>query len=967
MRQLFLVCLSSMLLAIAPLQAETPKREFRATWFTTHYAIDWPHTKAGSASNTSQQQKEMTGIFDKLQRGNMNAVCFQARPVADAYYRSSYEPWGINLTGVRGKDPGYDPLAYAVQEAHKRGMELHAWVNPFRYEVKAGERTTAIGNGTGTADSDPIRTQHPDWLLTYNNGTFSGTILDPGNPEARAYVVKVLMEIVNNYDIDGILMDDYFYAYGGTTTEDAASMAAWKPAGKDAGDWRRENVNTVIKTLYDSIQAVKPWVKLGMGPGGIYSMESRAAAAYGLTLPQGIRGGDPWASLYCDPLAWVNGGYVDYLAPQIYWATTTTTTDYDVLCQWWGESVKALCDRHTDGKRTLLFISQASYRFGADELGMQIDDNRRYAPYNAPGSVFYNTTTYLSLDGEASYATLANTHFTHPALPPAADWKPTEELAAPTGLTRNGTTLSWKHDKAIRFAVYAWPKGMNRGKAMATGEYLQGLVYDKTFTLTGAVNPDNLTFAVSALDRYGNEYAPALLGEVEEKPLYVLTVTADDPDKGSVSGTGEYMEGTTVSLSAIPRYGYTFTRWQDGDESNPRQVTVTANATYTASFALISGEAPAEGTLNRTLLWQKSREESGCLSEGVANRSIAYYNDCLYIADGTDYAYHILRARDGDWVSTVDLPEQYFTWHNLRITEDGTMLLGNSATSANSVNLWTTPIGSGKTVSIGSFNNSDFGRTDYLYPAGLFSESGFLIALSNVNNKCLYIPFEHNATGTSRVIAHADLPKGTSAKAIPADAESFFASTAGHPATRHSLKDGSLLDSWTGSVKPTAVNVSGAASIGLAGHTYLLLPADIYGAFDTYDITEGMHRATRPMETTVSLGSNTNQTYTVDFATAITADTALVFLLAPNNGIAAWRYTFQRTVSSQPTLSGDVSIQPTADGFRAIFSGRQTVSVFSPAGMLLLRTDANDIYEASLPRGVWIVQAAGQSTRIMRP
>ena len=289
--------------------AQSPKYEFRAAWLATVQNIDWPNIKHTAA----EQQQALTAIFDKYAAGNMHACCLQVRSLSDAMYNSSYEPWSESLTGTRGKNPGYDPLAFAIQEAHKRGLELHIWVNPFR--------VTSSGS---ISTSDKVYKNAGQWIIKYDNGSFKGQIIDPGYPGARAYVLKVLMEIINNYDVDGIIMDDYFYPYGGTTTEDAASKALHKPNnvvdvnqnGKTDDDWRRTNVDQAIKMIYDSIQAVKPWVRFGMGPFGIWSTQKKAAQAYGLTLPLGISGLDDYDVQACNTVEWVKGGFVDYIAPQ---------------------------------------------------------------------------------------------------------------------------------------------------------------------------------------------------------------------------------------------------------------------------------------------------------------------------------------------------------------------------------------------------------------------------------------------------------------------------------------------------------------------------------------------------------------------------------------------------------------------------------------------------------------------------
>ncbi len=957
----------------------SPKREFRATWFTTHYAIDWPKTRItnGTQEQINRQKKEMTDILDSLLAGNLNAACMQVRPLSDAYYKSSYEPWGVNLTGVRGKDPGYDPLAFAVRECHARGMELHAWVNPFRYEVTAGEYEKAVNNGTATADADAVRKSHPDWLLTYNNGTFKGTILDPGHPEARAYVVKVLMEIVNNYDIDGILMDDYFYAYGGTTTEDEASVKKYKPDDISLADWRRENVNKVISSLYDSIQQVKPWVKLGMGPGGIYSMDKSAAEKYGLSLPEGIRGGDPYTSLYCDPLAWVNGGYVDYLAPQIYWGTMTTTTDYDVLSAWWGHAVHTLCDRRDDGKRVHQYVSQASYRYGADELGLEVDDNRLFAPYEAPGSVFYNTNTYLSFNGERTCHKMSLGRFAKKALPPVVSWKQAQTLSKPEGLQLTGRLLTWSHASAPRFSVYAYPVGMDRTKALEQADYLLGMTYEKDFVIEESVDLQHKTIAVCAMDRYGNEYEPALLNEGEVKPVYTITLAVKS-GKGVVRfadselTSGQFMEGEMVVAVATPAYGYDFAGWSDGNRSNPREIEVRSDMTYEAVFAVKQGSEAMAGELSRELLWEMTAEQSGFMGTNNEQRSIAYKDDKVYVSNGIDYAYHELDAQTGELIRTVSLPSQYHVWHNLRITDDGVMMSGNTATTARSLSVY--ELANGQSSIMSSFQIPDFGRSDYFYPIGTLSDGGYMMMLSNVSHKALYIPFADGGLGEPREMYHSDLPAGTSAKAIPLDAESFVASVSGRPATLHSLTDGSMLDDWQNRTAPPKVNVSGVGLFSLAGHKYLLVPNDVYGSFLTYDITEGLSGARLLFADTPALGANDNKAFTIDFAFAYTAFEGDIpmevttFVLAPNNGVAAYKYKFEKDYTDVSKIDQQTELTVWAEGDQLVVRSltRLPVRIYTAAGALVCEEKAESddrLYRIVLPHGVYIVQS-GQVSKV---
>jgi uncharacterized lipoprotein YddW (UPF0748 family) len=502
--------------------AETPlKHEFRATWLATVSNIDWPRTKATDATKRQQQQKELTDIFDKMVAGNMNACCMQVRSLCDAMYQSSYEPWSAALTGTRGKDPGYDPLAFAIEEAHKRGLELHIWVNPFR--------VTSSGS---IATSDKVWQNASDWIIKYDNGSFKGQIIDPGFPEARAYVIKVLMEIVNNYDVDGILMDDYFYPYGGTTTEDSNSKSKHKPSnvvdvnqdGDTDDDWRRANVDSCMKMLYDQLQAVKPWVRFGMGPFGIWTTQKKAAQAYGISLPNGIVGLDDYDVQACNTVEWVKQGWVDYINPQLYWSTDYAGQDYDVLCEWWAKDVcEHFSNQLPNGKKVHFFSSQAAYHAyddykgyddGVAEIQKQIDANRANLSSGYTGSVFYNTTAYCKM-----YDQLAASHFQEKALPPAMDWKSENTLAAPSNLTISGKKITWQHATAERFTVYVYPKDLDFATAQKDARYLQGVVYGTSYELDNIEDWNNTTVAVCSYDRFGVEHGVAIYGESIEPDI----------------------------------------------------------------------------------------------------------------------------------------------------------------------------------------------------------------------------------------------------------------------------------------------------------------------------------------------------------------------------------------------------------------------------------------------------------------
>ena len=504
-KTLFIIC--SLLLSVTVFA--NPKHEYRATWFTTAASIDWPKSKG-----VELQKKELQQKLDILASGNLNFACLQVRSVADALYKSSYEPWAECLTGTRGQDPGYDPLQFAIEEAHKRGLELHVWVNPFRV-TSSGKLDTA----------DLVWKNAGQWIIKYNNSSFKGQIIDPGYPEAREYVHKVFMEIVNNYDIDGILMDDYFYAYGGTYSEDADSKSKHKPAnvvdidkdGSTDDDWRRANVDSVICKLYKAIQEVKPWVRFGMGIPGNWTMKSKAAAAYGISLPSGISAMESYDYLYCNAVEWAKQGWVDYLNPQIYWSTQVTRQNYRVLCQWWAKTVcENFSNKLPNGQRVQFCVSQAAYGAtdsdaglsgygdGVVEIQRQIDANRANLSSGYTGSVFFNTSSYLLL-----FKDLKESHFKYKALIPPMDWKSKTKLSAPTNITLVDTLLSWQHSTAERFTLYAYPRGMDFANAKNDPQYLKGVVYGYNIRLDGYGDLSQQTIAICSYDRYGVEHAAA--------------------------------------------------------------------------------------------------------------------------------------------------------------------------------------------------------------------------------------------------------------------------------------------------------------------------------------------------------------------------------------------------------------------------------------------------------------------------
>ena len=297
-----------------------PMREFRGVWIATVANIDWP-SRPGMSSG--EQQSELRALFDRVALLNMNAVVLQVRPAADAFYASDLEPWSEYLTGMTGRPPHpyYDPLAFAVEEAHRRGLELHAWFNPFR----AGHRTRS-----SNLSDDHIARRRPELVVEYGEQMW----MDPGQPDARHHSLAVMLDVVRRYDVDGIHMDDYFYPY--PIKDDAGREVAfpdtsswrraeWQGVRLSLEDWRRSNIDRFVEQLYREVKREKPWVKVGLSPFGIWRPGH----------PPEIRGFDAYDKLYADAKLWLQKGWVDYLSPQLYWSIESEGQSYPVLLDWW--------------------------------------------------------------------------------------------------------------------------------------------------------------------------------------------------------------------------------------------------------------------------------------------------------------------------------------------------------------------------------------------------------------------------------------------------------------------------------------------------------------------------------------------------------------------------------------------------------------------------------------------------------
>jgi uncharacterized lipoprotein YddW (UPF0748 family) len=403
----------------------TVAREFRGVWVATVGNIDWPSRPGLS---TQEQQAELLELLDRAAAMHLNAVIFQVRPAADALYASRLEPWSEYLTGVQGQAPVpfWDPLRFAVQEAHARGLELHAWFNPYRARVGSAKPDTARNH---------ISRTHPELVRQYGSYLW----LDPGEPKVREWSTRVVMDVVRRYDVDGIHIDDYFYPYrerapGGGELDfpDDRSYARYRKAGGRLArdDWRRHNVDLFVHGVYTQIKAAKPWVKFGISPFGIWRSGQ----------PASVTGLDAYSELYADSRKWVREGWLDYNTPQLY---RELARGHTAQLRWWAEqNVKG---RHLwPGNYTSKVGEGGTSGWHAAELLEQIRLTR--ADPGASGNVHFSMKAFLN-DQEGIATLLATTTYAEPALVPASPWldrvAPAKPIAsAHPDSARGGLTLA---------------------------------------------------------------------------------------------------------------------------------------------------------------------------------------------------------------------------------------------------------------------------------------------------------------------------------------------------------------------------------------------------------------------------------------------------------------------------------------------------------------------------------------------
>ncbi len=472
-----------------------PKREFRATWVSTVYNLDWP---SKSGLSVKEQQLEFKYMLDQNQKLGLNAIIVQIRTTSDAFYKSSYEPWSQYLTGKQGQDPGYDPLQFMLEECHKRNMEFHAWFNLFR--------------GTPHKTFIPVTKQHitkkrPDWFFEYKSGLY----FDPGIPEAREYLLSVIMEVVENYDIDGVHIDDYFYPNEITKDHkigDKKTFRKHKGEFRKIQDWRRENINIIIRQIYRGIKMRKPHVKFGISPFPVWrhkyndsrgSETDRTSACYD--------------HFYADTRKWVEKGWVDYLAPQFYWGHQFKRVPFHVITSWWNE--------HNYGRP--IYAGLAYYKLNnsqinphsdpswtyQDEIFEQVERSRKLP--NLKGVVFYSQGSF-NQNRRMYTSQLEDDYFNRPALQPRMPWLDSIPPLPPSNLTYtikgDSVILNWdrpiggQQEIAHSFILYAAPSG--KPISFETGANILGITNQNQWKGSMKLLKNHIIY-IRSLDRLHNE------------------------------------------------------------------------------------------------------------------------------------------------------------------------------------------------------------------------------------------------------------------------------------------------------------------------------------------------------------------------------------------------------------------------------------------------------------------------------
>lgn len=914
-----------LLLAVAAVAvAQSPKREFRSTWLTHYSGIDWPSSNA--RNNPTLAKQELLGYIQHHADRNFTGICIHARAAADASYASSIEPWAVEITGTRGKNPGWDPLGYAVEQCHARGLECYAWVNPFRFNYGSGSRTTA--------QDQYVLAQ--GWIIEYGGKK----VFNPALPEVRAYIRDIIKEIYTNYRVDGLLFDDYFYPNdipADSSAPDYADFVAQNPGKQptklNIQNWRRGNINLFMRELYAQIQADRPDMRFGVSPAGV---AFKGAADAGVPT---LGFGSDWQydGICSDPLAWLKDGSLDFISPQIYWATApeanrySSSAPYIPLATWWG-NVATHFNRHfyssvaaymfIDGNNKPVFNNVTNWA----DIGKQIETNRTVVPGGTGGTITYSAK-YMDgplCSGWGDY--LQEHQFQGHSLVPVLAWKNAPALTAPA-ISRQGNVLSWSApaqsglDPIMRYTVYAVPANIDPAGASdpagdgIDGKYLQRVVYGGSYSIP-ADKQTGYWFAVCAYDGYGNESAPATVGAPQNTAVATEGVTYESA--GSLS-----LENLWFRNVADPF----------------------RNIDFESNGALNRGMAVADGKVY------------------VSGRSQSVNPDRVYL--------RVYDALEGTYLGerTLDIPTAGYACNDIIADNMGTLYVTNLT-----LNIATTPLtlykynpATNKGTALATLTADGGGRVDH---ASVYAAAdGTLTVFAAVANSAKIYRWTVGATTTQETM--------TVQKFSPAAATSFgiaprtcalsptlVAVDGGATyATQYAFPGGNIV--WTPSaVTPGTYQANGFAALPERG--LMMMPFADHQSADGYKFAivhdNNVSRAAESLlwaVPQVNMGSVNSTTMSAPVSlTALDGNTALATVYVPGNGLAAYRISANTSGTEAPETT-DYFVS----GRTICFAAAQTlIEAYRPDGTLAATASGNNL---TLPAaGFYIVRAGGVALRI---
>ena len=488
--------------------ATNPKNEFRAVWIATVANIDWPKSNIDAVE---KQKADFIEILDTYKKMNYNAVIVQIRSAGDAFYPTDLAPWSRYLTGKEGKAPSpyFDPLEWMITEAHARGFEFHAWLNPYRATMDS--RTEIV-----SPNHDFYK--HPEWMIKYGGKYY----YNPALPEVQTHLVTVVNEVVRTYDIDAIHFDDYFYPYRikGEEFNDRVSFTKYG-GGLSLEDWRRSNVNNLVKCVSYSIKNIKPWVQFGISPFGVWRNKS--------VDPKGSEteaGQTNYDDLYADPLAWMENNWIDYLVPQLYWSLDHPKASYSKLLKWWSEN----------SKNTAIYIGNGTYKINTDsdkkwnnpyEIPNQIDITRTYK--NIQGNAFFSAKSFVKKNQNVAQLLLEN-QYKYPALPYAVPNSKKTLIDCPSvnsiskDSINSSCTIKYPSNCQVRYVMVYRAKKSFKIDVNNPSQIIDKITLAEkcdTFNVTIPIKKadENNSCAITFIDYYGNESEATIVNLTKETKI----------------------------------------------------------------------------------------------------------------------------------------------------------------------------------------------------------------------------------------------------------------------------------------------------------------------------------------------------------------------------------------------------------------------------------------------------------------